>query len=502
MAAARQPDTLVSWLAAVVRAQGRRPALVSGEETWSYDELWQRAGAIARHLLHERGFAPGDRVALVGENEPRYLAAYLGILRAGCTAVPLNAMLDLGSMRAQVELVGASGTLVGTVSDEVRAGLAELLPEIAFADLPATALGRLPAPSAKTPACILLTSGSTGKPKGVVHTHGTLLHAALQLGSCLPFSPSDRGIAFLPFFAAIPEQVLPTLCTGGSLDVLPRFDPERVARAARGATTFDAVPTILARLLEHGAGEALRSLRWIMFASEPMPVALLERWWESVPGVETHQLYGMTEVLPMTFASDTLLRSQPATVGVPFPTSRLHVLGADGSELHDGSDGEIVCASPAMMLGYYGDPEATEATKTSDGSMLTGDLGRMDEAGRVFLTGRLKDIIISGGLNIAPAEIEAVACLHPGVAAAAVVGIPDPRWGETPVVVAVPSRGNGATIEAHEILSHCRQQLVSFKRPSAAALIDALPSTGIGKSAKSVIRQQILDGAISLVYAS
>lgn len=501
MAVARQPDTLVSWIAAVVRAQGERPAVLSGDDVWSYRELWERAAGVARHLLHGRGFKPGDRVALVGENEPQYLAAYLGILRAGCTAVPLNAMLDVASMRAQTELVGATGTIVGAVSDEVREGLAELLPVLAFADLPTSGSGYLPTLGPKTPACILLTSGSTGRPKGVVHSQGTLLHAALQLGGAFPFSPSDRGIAFLPFFAAIPEQVLPTLCTGGSLDVLPRFDPERVAFAARSATTFDAVPTIISRLLEHGADEALRHLRWIMFASEPMPVALLQRWWESVPGVETHQLYGMTEVLPMTFAADALLRVEPATVGIPFATSRLHVLGADGADAWEGGDGEIVCNSPAMMLGYDGDDEATQAAKTRDGSMLTGDLGRIDELGRVFLTGRLKDIIISGGLNIAPAEIEAVACLHPGVAAAAVVGIPDPRWGETPVVVAVPSR-SGSTVDALEILSYCRQQLVSFKRPSAAALIETLPSTGIGKSAKAVIRQQILDGAISLVYPS
>jgi len=500
MSAARQPDTLVAWIAAVVRAQGDRPALFGGNEAWSYRELWERAAGVARHLLHDRGFTPGARVALVGRNDPRYLAAYLGILRSGCTAVPLNAMLDVPTMRAQLELVGASGTIVGGVSDEVRDGLSELLPAVPLGDLPVSGSGYLPTLGAKTPGCILLTSGSTGRPKGVVHSQGTLLHAALQLGAFLPFAPSDRGIAFLPFFASIPEQVLPTLCTGGSLEILPRFDPERIALAARTATTFDAVPTVIARLLEHGADDALRRLKWIMFASEPMPVALLERWWESVPGVETHQLYGMTEVLPMSFASDELMRREPTTVGVAFPTSRLSVLDAEGAEIRDGGEGELVCSSPAMMLGYYGDDEATQATKAPDGSMLTGDLGRVDELGRVFLTGRLKDIIISGGLNIAPAEIEAVACGHPGVAAAAVVGIPDARWGETPVVVAVPS--NGQAIDAHDVLSHCRQQLVSFKRPSAAALVDILPSTGIGKSAKSVIRQQILEGTISLVYAS
>jgi acyl-CoA synthetase (AMP-forming)/AMP-acid ligase II len=131
--------------------------------------------------------------------------------------------------------------------------------------------------------------------------------------------------------------------------------------------------------------------------------------------------------------------------------------------------------------------------------MRTGDLGRIDERGRVFLTGRLKDLIITGGLNVAPAEIEAVACRHPGVAAAAVVGIPDPRWGETPVVVAVPAPGNGLT--AGDVLAHCRGELASFKRPSGAGLIDVLPVTGIGKSAKAVIRRRILDGEIELVRA-
>lgn len=497
----RQPDTLVGWLDAVVRANGDRPALLRDGEVWSYRELWERAGGVASHLLGECGFTPGDRVALVGENDPRYLASYFGILRAGCTAVPLNAMLDLATMRSQTELVGASATIVGTVADEVRDGLAEQLPAIAYGDLPVSGNGGLPSVEFDTPACIILTSGSTGQPKGVVQSHGTLLHAALQIGECLPFSPEDRGIAFLPFFASIPEQVLPTLCSGASLDVLPRFDPERIVRAAlAGGTTFDAVPTIISRLLEHGAAEALRSLRWIMFASEPMPVALLQRWWEEVPGVETHELYGMTEVLPMSFASDELLRREPRTVGLAFPTSRLSVLDADGGAIRDGGDGQLVCSSPAMMLGYYGDEEATAAAKTADGSMLTGDLGRIDEQGHVFLTGRLKDIIISGGLNIAPAEIEAVACRLAGVAEVAVVGIPDARWGETPVVVAVAARGN--TIDAHAVLSHCRQELVSFKRPSAAALVETLPSTGIGKSAKAVIRQQILEGAISLVYAS
>ena len=480
------PATLVDWIGTVARAQAGRPAVHGDGLTWSYEQLWARAGGIARHLLSERGLTPGDRVGIVGANEPRYLAAYFGVLRAGGIGVPLNAMLDVADMRTQLAHVGAVATIVGEVDAATRDGLA---PAWAMRDLDASGTGgALPQPGPGDPACIFLTSGSTGRPKGVVHTQGSLLHMALQLASTLPFGPEERSIAFLPFFASA-EQVLPVLCTGGSLDVLPGFDPERIAEAARHATSFDAVPTVMARLLDQAPLEDLARLRWVSFASEPMPASLLRRWWDALPGVATYQFYGMTELVPATVASDRLQREEPTSVGVPFPTSRLSVL--DG--------GELACRSPAQMAGYHGDPEATAAALTADGSIRTGDAGRIDERGRVFLTGRLKDLIISGGLNIAPAEIEAVACEHPGILTAVVVGIPDDRWGETPVVVAVPARDNG--VAARDVLRHCRRELTPFKRPSAAALVDVLPATGIGKSAKAEIRRRILDGEIALVRA-
>jgi acyl-CoA synthetase (AMP-forming)/AMP-acid ligase II len=495
----RAPQTLVAWLATVARAQGNRPALIEGDEVWSYTRLWHEAGAVAGRIARQ-GLAQGDRIGLIGPNSAGYLAAYLGIMRAGAVVVPLNAMLDAAAVREQLDLVAASGVIAGDIAAEVRADLAE---DFAVWTIRADADSRpggLPKLSPVTPACILLTSGSTGRPKGVVHSQGTLLHAALQMAAALPFERDERNVAFLPFYASIPEQVLPTLCTGGCLDILPRFDVEQVAEASRHATSLNAVPTVMARLLDGAQREHLASLRWVSFASEPMPVSLLERWWDLLPGVETHQFYGMTELLTWTVANDRLLREEPASVGVPFPTSRLMAVDPDGAELTDGSSGELICQSPARMLGYHGDGEASAAALTASGAMRSGDLGRVDERGRVFLTGRLKDLIISGGLNIAPAEIEAVACRHPGVTTAAVVGIPDDRWGETPVVVAVPTRVDGA--DAGTLLAHCRAELSSFKRPSAAAVVDSLPSTGIGKSAKSAIRQQILDGEVELVRAN
>ena len=479
------PATLVDWIGAVARAQARRPAIHGDGVTWAYEGFWARAGGIARHLLRDRGLRPGDRVGIVGANEPHYLSAYFGVLRAGCVAVPLNAMLDVEEMRAQLAHVGAAATLAGEVDAATREGLAPAWP---LRELPVHRTGPLPQPGPADPACIFPTSGSTGRPKGVVHTHGSLLHMALQLATTLPFGQDERSIAFLPFFASA-EQVLPVLCTGGSLDVLPGFDPERIAKAARHATSFDAVPTVMARLLDQAPHEALARLRWVSFASEPMPASLLRRWWDGLPGLATYQFYGMTELVPATVANDRLQREEPTSVGVPFPTSRLSVL--DG--------GELACRSPAQMAGYHGDPAATAAALTADGAIRTGDAGRIDERGRVFLTGRLKDLIISGGLNIAPAEIEAVACEHPGILSAVVVGIPDDRWGETPVVVAVPARENG--VAARDVLHHCRRELTPFKRPSAAALVDVLPATGIGKSAKAEIRRRILDGEIALVRA-
>jgi acyl-CoA synthetase (AMP-forming)/AMP-acid ligase II len=255
----------------------------------------------------------------------------------------------------------------------------------------------------------------------------------------------------------------------------------------------------MARLLDEADHDSLRCLSWICFASEPMPVALLERWWHTLPGVAAHQIYGMTECLPITYAGPALLRAKPRSVGLPYPTSEVAVTGPDGAALPHGSAGEVTCRTPASMAGYLGDPEATRAVTTASGAVRTGDLGEMDEDGALYLTGRLKDLIISGGLNVAPAEVEAAACRHPAVASAVVVGIPDPKWGETPVVVAVPM--SGSPLRPDDLLSFCRTELSGFKRPSGAALVDRLPLTGIGKSAKSVVRDRILNGEITLVRA-
>ena len=489
------PATVVAWLEAVVRAHGSRPALLRDGRAWTYRELWARAEGIARWLLDRPEFAPGSTVGLIGRNSLDYLAAYVGVLQAGGVVVPLNERLAPAEVEDQLALVGAVGVLVG--EHEPFTDSVQVWPIVACrGDRGA----RRPVPHPGASACILLTSGSTGRPKGVVHSHATLLHAATQLAQAFPFGPGERSIAFLPFYAAIPEQVLPALLSGAAVDVVDRFDPERIAKACRdGGTSFDAVPTIMARLLDHADHDALRRLRWVSFASEPMPVALLRRWWDALPRVRTHNFYGMTECLPITHAGPELLRRSPDSVGFPYPTSEVTVVDESGHPLGPGEQGEVVCRTPARMVGYLGDREATDAATTPDGGMRTGDLGALSEDGSLVLTGRLKDLIISGGFNVAPAEIEAVACRHPSVASAVVVGLPDARWGETPVLVAVALPG--ADLAPQDLLTYCRRELTGFKRPSAAGLVASLPMTGIGKSAKGVVRQRLLKGEIALVRA-
>ena len=498
MAPIPQPLSIVAYLAAVVRAHGARPAIFADGAPWSYRELWTRAGEIARWLLNDERFTPTSAVGLIGSNSPQDLAAYLAVLRAGGVVVPLNERLSSEEISRQLDHVRAVGLLAGEMLDDQREVFGSRTPVWPIDECHSDRSARSPAVSIRSTACILLTSGSTGQPKGVVHSHGTMLHASLQLAGALPFSPDNRSLAFLPFYASIPEQILPALLTGGSIDILKRFDTESIARGCRaGATSFDAVPTLVSAVLDDIAVDDLRRLRWMSFASEPMPVPLLERWWDSVPDVPAYQFYGMTECLPITVANPSQLRRRPESVGVPYPTSELTIVDDGLRAVCPGDPGEILCRTPARMVGYLGDPELTKSATTPSGAMRTGDLGRIDEDGALILTGRLKDLIITGGFNVAPGEIEAVACGHPSVAAAVVVGIPDPRWGETPVVVAVPAAGT--TLEPSELLGYCRRELAGFKRPSGAALVDRIPMTGIGKSAKGVVRQRILEGGITLV---
>lgn len=489
-------STVIDWIEAVVRAHPSRPVLFDDGQVWSYSELWLRSEGFALGLI-EKGVRSGQSIGLIGKNQNLYVAAYLGVLRAGASVAMINPMLDGTTVCQDLDLVDAVGVLVGDVDRDVRDAISGQFKESAWSlqGFPTSSVGALPSLDSSDIGYILMTSGSTGRSKAALFTHEAMLYSALTMAITLPYSADDRSVAFLPFHAVIPEQIMPTLFTGGAIEVLRKFDVDAVADAcSRGANTFDAVPTVMSRLIEHGDHNKLRNLRWVLFASEIMPPALLERWWTELSTVETHEFYGMTELLPLSYAPDRLLRKDPTAVGRPFPTSRMSINKVSGEK---DSIGELLCYSPARMQKYLNNPTETSKALAPDGSIRTGDLGYIDHIGTVHLVGRLKNIIISGGINIAPAEIEIVAGQKKGVVSAVVVGVSDERWGETPIVVATTDHVN--ELSASELLDYCRSNLKSFKRPSGAAIVDEFPRTGIGKVDRAKLKSAIENGEIPLV---
>lgn len=483
---------------------GSRTALRFRDQTWNYAFFWRRIELVAAELSAD-GVRRGHVLGILGTNSPDYLACYFGALLTGAVIVPLNTRSLTAELEVQLATVGATGVIVlPQGSDAVRGISASLQifdgdhlgydPHVAH--LPYVP-HEAPPVAADIAVCVL-TTGTTGAPKGVLHSHGGLLHAAQQVAGELPLHSDDISIAFLPFYASVPEHALPVLLAGAGLQIFGEFDVDEVGAACDSATTLHAVPSIVGRLLADGDVAQFRKLRWMSFASEPMPIPILERWWNEVPGVPAWQFYGMSEVLPVTIASADLLKEDPGSVGVAYPTSTVHVVDADLQGVAAGVEGEVVCSSPAQMIGYYRADDLTAAALTSSGAIRTGDLGTFDERGHLHLTGRLKDLIISGGLNIAPAEIEMIALRHPSVAAAAVVGVPHERWGETPVLIAAALPGIG--LSEQDLLDHCRRHLAGYKRPTAVAVIEQLPLVGIGKADKAALRRLLANGSLRLTH--
>lgn len=502
----REAGDVAGILARIEEVATQRPdarVLIEGGRELTYADFWRQTGEVAVRLLG-MGVGFGERVAIVGPNSSEYLTAYFGILRAGAVVVPLNGLLSRAELADQLVFADTWGCVDVGVDDETRQALesaARVVGKEVLDPDPSAARVELPVVPPSAEAAVLMSSGSTGGgPKGVVHTHASIWSATRQLVGSFPWAADDATIAFLPMFTAMGEQILPALAVGAAIVPVRGFDVAEICKACEFATTMDIIPTLMARLLEGGDHEALNSLRWLMFASEPMPVTLLEAWWRELPDVATYQFYGMTEMLPLAFATPELMRQAPGSVGEAFTDSDLRVLGADGLPVAAGEVGEVACTNLGRMAGYFRDPAATDSVVIGEHGMRTGDLGYLDDRGRLFLTGRIKDIIISGGMNLAPAEIEGVAAQHEGVLVAAVIGVPDERWGETPVVIAVPRPGQ--RVEAEELLAFCRSRLSGYKRPSAAAIVPDLPSTGIGKVAKRQLRRAVDEGEIRLVRAA
>ncbi|MQA01267.1 MAG: AMP-binding protein [Streptosporangiales bacterium] len=484
-----------------------RPA-VSLEDgpTWTYGELVANVNRYANGLL-DLGVTAGDRVGLLMRNSLEYWAAYLATTRIGAIAVRLNWRL------APAELDYAlrdSGATVLCLDDAFTGELRQMLgvlPDLTpvaftegadpFATQPATE-PPVDDPAATDPCMIMYTSGTTGRPKGALWSHDTTLwQCAIQVMQW----KYDKNLVCLsttPMYhvSAVEDWALPALMLGGHAVMMRStgLRPERIAAMVRrhGVTDTFLVPSVIYDLLTSDAPGALDlpSLRRVVTGGSPMAAWAVTKMRQALPDVSLEQAYGLTEGGPISTVMDPAdLDTHPASVGTPMPLvevriARLDDLAADAAA---DQEGEIWVRGPATCGVYYNKPEATAATFV-DGWCRTGDLGRLTADGHLYVVGRVKDMIISGGENIYPAQVEAVLLDHPAVKDAAVIGIPDARWGERPCAVIVTSPG--MTVTADELVARCRGQLAGYECPRHVVLVDELPRNASGKVLKRVLRDQ------------
>ena len=458
-------ENFVCHLEANARRFPGKTALVweQGSLTWS--ELDRLASGFA-HDLSRQGVKPGDRVALVLPNRWDFVVAFMGILKLGATAAPLNSLLK---------------------QEELATLLSDLKPKRVVDRVKAEAGAWNTAIHTSAPALILYTSGSTGRPKGAVFSHSALTFANQSWGGpVMGLTPEDQVLAALPLAHSLGLNggLLAPLLFGATVACVERFSPEAVFDAIRRhrVTVFPGVATIFRRLLNSPAfaGADFSSLRLAVSGAAPCPWELSQEWSDRT-GTRIVRGYGMTELFrPISYyAADPT--DIPDAVGRPVPGVEVRIVDDDKETGKEGA-GELLIKSPAAMDGYLGDPEETRAV-LEDGWFKTGDLANVSPEGYVRLVGRKRERILRGGYSIFPQEIEAVLLSHPAVAEAAVVGVPSPDLGEE--VAAFVALKPMARSTEDELLDHCKGRLARFKYPRRVVILKELPKGKTGKILKS-----------------
>ena len=471
----------------------------------SYGDLVALTGRLARHLV-ERGVKPGDRVAAQVDKTVPALALYLATLRAGAVFLPLNSAYT----PAEIDyfLSDAEPTLV--VCDP--AGAADLAPIAArigarVDTLDATGRGGLIdgamtrdpdlptfARAGDDLAAILYTSGTTGRAKGAMLTHDNLVSNALTLIDVWRFTPADILIHALPIHHThglfVASNV--ALFSGASMIFLPRFDAGEIIALMSRATVLMGVPTFYTRLLRHPALSRATTATMRLFISGSAPLlAETHRAWLDRAGHAILERYGLTETGMNTSNPHDGARVA-GTVGFPLPDVSLRVTDPEtGAPLPTGSIGLIEVKGPNVFAGYWRQPEKTASEFRADGYFITGDLGRVDANGYVHIVGREKDLIISGGFNVYPKEVEIEIDALAGVEESAVVGLPHPDFGEG--VAAIVVRRPRETIDETAVLAALGARLAKFKQPKRVLFVDELPRNAMGKVQKNVLRERFGD---------
>ncbi|MGV7121919.1 fatty acid--CoA ligase [Sphingopyxis sp. 550A] len=489
-----------------------RIAMREEDRVFTYAELDERTARVASALL-AAGLEKGDRIAWIGKNSDLYFTIFFGAARAGIVMAPIGWRLSPTEWAYIVNDTKAKIVFTGPGFEnaaEQLAGKLDHAPRIIGADQARALIDSTPraafAPSGPNDAVLqLYTSGTTGNPKGAVLSNRNLF--ALRKNSAdadLAYTKWDDDEAVLVAMpcAHIGGTGLGIMALAAGLPgiILAEFNPDGVFDAVEqhGVTRFFIVPAALQMLLMHPrcASVDYSRLKYILYGAAPIPLDLLRQCIRMF-GAEFIQAYGMTEttgticMLPPE-DHDPEGNKRMRSAGKALPGVEIKILGADGREVPTGDVGEVVTRSSNNMLGYWNLPDATAKTMTGDGWIHTGDAGYLDEDGYLFIHDRMKDMIISGGENVYPAEVESAIFGHPAVQEVAVIGIPDAKWGETvkAVVVAKP----GMTIEEADIIAWARDRIAAFKAPRSVDVIEALPRNASGKILRKDLRAPYWEG--------
>lgn len=498
------PHTIGRWLTDRAARSPQRIAVDDRGVTTDYATLAARATALAERL-RDAGYGPGDRIATISGNSTDHVVAFFACALSGVAFVPLSWRL---TPRELVDLLDRARPSLVLVEDEHSALAGEALraagrmPHIAA--LGTTGVEAGPVPRAVSPRAwrpvhdddpllVIFTSGSEAAPKGVVLTHANCFWNNLALAQALPLTADDVVLAMLPQFHVAAWNCQPLLAWWvGATVVLERsFQPARVLQllAERGVTAMMGVPTQYAMLASDRAfgGTDVSSLRLALVGGATMPEPVRSAW--ARRGVALAQGYGLTEAGPnVLHLPPEEAAAHPGAVGRPYPHVSVCLVDPETGLLLDGeATGELWVRGPSVFAGYLGD-EAATARAVRDGWLRSGDLVHRGPDGVLSVVDRLKDIFISGGENVAPAEVEYALTLHPLIEAAAVVGVPDPVWGERGVAFVVPA--SGAPLSGDEVLAHARRNLAAFKVPVYVEFVDALPRSTIEKLARSRLRER------------
>ena len=479
------------------RERPEAPVLRLGDRVLSYADLDRGARGIAASL-RQRGIEPGDHVALMVPNVPEFTLAYFGVLYAGCTVVPLNVLLSAPEvayhLRDSESKLLIAHPLFGKPAAE-GAGEAGVAVVEADSDLPQMAASEPVDSPYRTAgddtAVILYTSGTTGKPKGAELTHSNLLlNCSVVVPKLLPLGPDDVALATLPLFHSFGQTCIQNamISVGGSFTLLPRFTPGDALEIMQRdrVTLFAGVPTMYFAILNLEGGESydLSSLNYCMAGGAAMPVDVMRAFEEKYP-VKILEGFGLSETSPVASFNALDKPRNPGSIGYPVWGVEMCIVDDANAEVPDGERGEICIRGHNIMKGYFRRPEATKEA-IRDGWFHSGDIGIRDADGSYRIVDRKKDMIIRGGFNVYPREVEEVLYAHPAIVEAAVIGVPHESHGEE--IKAVVALGPGQSLEPDELIAYTKQHLAAYKYPRLIEFVSELPKGPTGKILKRELR--------------